>query len=113
MANFEQKMSTPSWLVHRLPEDRPIAVHRGTPAEHPQLVCTKCQWSCARPSRRRNGIDFLVAFFLLLPFRCRSCHRRFYRFSFLQPKLSFRPPSETNAHSKRKDYQTLARKVGS
>jgi hypothetical protein len=107
MAKFEQKTSTPSWPVHRLPEDRLMAVPHGAPAERPEVACTRCQWNCARPARRRNGIDFLLAFFLLLPFRCRSCHRRFYRFSFLQPKLPVRPPGETelnaNPHSKRKD----------
>ena len=49
---------------------------------HPQVVCSKCGWNCALPSRRRLGLDLLFALLLLRPFRCRSCHRRHYRFSF-------------------------------
>ena len=49
------------------------------PADDPDVVCPKCNWTCARRSRRRNGLDWLLALFLLRPFRCRSCQRRYYR----------------------------------
>jgi hypothetical protein len=46
-----------------------------------EVVCSKCQWNCARRSRRRTGSDLLLALFFLRPFRCRSCRRRYYRLS--------------------------------
>jgi hypothetical protein len=46
-----------------------------------QVVCPKCLWKCARPSKRRTPIDLLAAVCLLRPFRCRSCRSRYYRLS--------------------------------
>jgi hypothetical protein len=43
------------------------------------LHCPKCHWKCSRPSKRRSVFDLVFALFLLHPFRCRSCNRRFYR----------------------------------
>src|SRR5579862_1334612 len=86
ITNCEEEMSTPGTLVHRLPKDRSLAVPGGPPAAHAQVVCSMCGWNCALRSRRRNALDLLLALFFLHPFRCRSCHRRFYRMSFLQPK---------------------------
>jgi hypothetical protein len=45
------------------------------------VFCRKCRWRCARRSKRKLGLDLLVMFFFLRPFRCRSCRARYYRFS--------------------------------
>jgi len=67
----------------RLAEDCSMAVRRRVPfATHSEVVCWKCHWKCLVPSRRRTSLDFLLALLLLRPYRCRSCHRRYYRFSF-------------------------------
>src|ERR1700733_2382140 len=47
-----------------------------------QIACPKCHKSGAYRSRRKDGLDLLLAFFLVRPFRCRSCRRRYYRMSF-------------------------------
>jgi hypothetical protein len=103
---FEQGMSTQSMPVHRVIEDRLIGGSHGVAPDNPQVVCPKCRWNCGARSRRRNGLDLFLALFALRAFRCRSCHRRFYRLSF-SPQKPFRLPSEAglnaNAHSKRKD----------
>jgi hypothetical protein len=71
--------------TRRLAEDQIAAgFRRVTSPVHPDLVCSKCQWKCLLPSRRRTSLDFLLALFLLRPYRCRSCHRRYYRLSFSQ-----------------------------
>jgi hypothetical protein len=44
-----------------------------------QIACPKCHWKCAHRSRRRRGLDSVLALFWLHPYRCRSCHRRYYR----------------------------------
>jgi len=44
-----------------------------------EVVCRKCHWPCSQPSRRTNALDRVLALFLLRPFRCRSCQRRYYR----------------------------------
>jgi hypothetical protein len=46
-----------------------------------QIACPKCHWNCAVRSRRKKGLDSLLGFFRLRPFRCRSCRRRYYRLS--------------------------------
>jgi hypothetical protein len=85
MAPIEQEMSTPGMPVHCLAEDRIAAsLCSFRPEDDPPVVCSKCLWMCALPSRCRTGLDRLLAFFLLRPFRCRSCHRRYYRLSSSQ-----------------------------
>jgi hypothetical protein len=63
---------------------------RATPVVHKRIVCTKCHWRCAHPSRRRSLLDALAALFLLRPYRCRSCQRRQYRFSIPEWSISRR-----------------------
>jgi len=46
-----------------------------------RIACPKCHWNCAHRSRPRKGLDSLLGLFKLHPFRCRSCHRRYYRLS--------------------------------
>lgn len=43
------------------------------------VKCPRCHWSCGHPSVRRGPIDFLAGLISLVPFRCRSCHLRYYR----------------------------------
>jgi predicted RNA-binding Zn-ribbon protein involved in translation (DUF1610 family) len=42
---------------------------------------------CGEPNdirrARRHGLDWLLAVFFLVPYRCRDCRERFYRFRFL------------------------------
>ncbi len=52
------------------------------PAQAQPVACPKCHWNCVRRSRRRTGLDALLALVFLRPFRCRSCRRRYYRLSF-------------------------------
>lgn len=49
------------------------------PAGDDAVVCRKCHWKCLQPSRRKSRLDLFLACFLLHPFRCRSCGRRYYR----------------------------------
>lgn len=49
------------------------------PGGEEAVVCRKCHWKCSQPSRRKSRLDLFLAFFLLHPFRCRSCGRRYYR----------------------------------
>ena len=51
------------------------------PEAQTEIICSKCRWNCAVPSRCRTVLDLLLAPFLLRPFRCRSCCKRFYRLS--------------------------------
>jgi len=55
--------------------------HLVVPSVEEQIACPKCHWKCAHRSRPKRGIDSLLGFFRLHPFRCRSCHRRCYRLS--------------------------------
>lgn len=41
--------------------------------------CVQCGSGEIRPSTHRNALDALLACVFLTPFRCRSCHARFYR----------------------------------
>ncbi len=54
---------------------------RAAPRTGQPVACRKCRWSCAHRSKRRTGLDSLMALFFLHPFRCRSCRRRYYRLS--------------------------------
>jgi len=84
MANIERELSPHSIPVDGLTEDCLVARPRSVkPSAYPEVVCPKCNWTCAHRARRRNALDLLSALFLLRPFRCRSCHRRFYRLPFL------------------------------
>ncbi len=42
--------------------------------------CPRCGWQDVRLSMSRRPLDIALAAFALSPFRCRSCHHRFYRF---------------------------------
>jgi PleD family two-component response regulator len=44
-------------------------------------TCPRCGWSSIRPSTRRGVLDYVLAFALIEPLRCRRCRLRFYRFS--------------------------------
>ena len=48
------------------------------PASMPR--CPGCGWQDVRPSRLRGAVDSFLGAFGIVPFRCRSCGRRFYRF---------------------------------
>jgi hypothetical protein len=48
-------------------------------AHYRKVVCPRCRWNCAVPSRHRSGLDLLLALFFLRAFRCRSCHKRHRR----------------------------------
>ena len=52
-----------------------------TAQAQPEVVCSKCGWKCAVPVMRRRGLDAVLAVLFLHPLRCRSCHRKQYRFS--------------------------------
>jgi CheY-like chemotaxis protein len=41
--------------------------------------CGNCGSIEIRPSNRRNAMDILLACVFLVPFRCRTCRKRFYR----------------------------------
>lgn len=47
--------------------------------EVPGRSCTHCGSIEIRPSNRRNAMDILLACVFLVPFRCRTCRKRFYR----------------------------------
>jgi hypothetical protein len=51
------------------------------PSAERRMACPKCHWQCAQLSKRRTGLDSVLGLFLLRPFRCRSCRRRYYRLS--------------------------------
>ena len=51
------------------------------PMDATQVVCAKCHWRCARPSRRRGLLDGIAVLLILRPYRCRSCGGRHYRLS--------------------------------
>src|SRR5260370_794115 len=61
-------------------------------------LCPKCRWATVRPSRKRTVLDLLLRPAFLVPFRCLSCRRRFYRFQvpaacpLLPPHRFFRSP---------------------
>src|ERR1700728_4403305 len=78
MAHVREYMAIRSMQARSLIEGRLIADACGVTPE----VCLKCRWNCAYPSKRRNVLDSFLALFLLRPFRCRSCHRRYYRLLF-------------------------------
>jgi DNA-directed RNA polymerase subunit RPC12/RpoP len=42
--------------------------------------CPGCGWADVRHSMPHGVLDHLVRIIGLLPYRCRSCGRRFYRF---------------------------------
>ena len=46
----------------------------------PAPVCRYCGSPDIRPSNRRNSLDVLLSCLFLVPFRCRLCRVRFYRF---------------------------------
>ncbi len=41
-------------------------------------TCRNCGSAEIRPSNRRNAVDILLGCLFLVPFRCRTCRRRFY-----------------------------------
>ena len=43
-------------------------------------MCPRCGWADTRKSMRIGVIDAFVSLFLLIPFRCRKCQTRFFRF---------------------------------
>jgi len=51
------------------------------PSAEQHIACPRCHWKCAQRSKRRTGLDSILGLFLLRPFRCRSCRRRYYRLS--------------------------------
>jgi hypothetical protein len=44
-------------------------------------VCPKCRGTNIHRSRR-HGPEYLMAFFLLRPFRCNDCEKRFWSFLY-------------------------------
>lgn len=44
--------------------------------------CPRCSWTCGEPTRRRNPLDLLMLWIRMQHFRCRSCGKCFYSFSF-------------------------------
>jgi hypothetical protein len=63
-------------LVHRQ-----FCSSQPTAQARPEVVCSKCGWKCAVPVMHRPGLDAVLAALFLHPLRCRSCHRKQYRFS--------------------------------
>ena len=43
------------------------------------MVCPKCGRSDAIHSSRFRGMDRLISFFQIVPYRCWNCYARFYR----------------------------------
>ena len=43
---------------------------------------SRCRWTCGEPSGRRRALDLLMLLMRMRLFRCRSCCKHFYRFSF-------------------------------
>jgi hypothetical protein len=41
--------------------------------------CPRCHWNTGVPARRK-AIDWIARLLFLYPFRCRSCHKRFFAF---------------------------------
>ncbi len=44
-------------------------------------VCPNCRDRDTRLSTRRSWLDYLLMAILILPYRCRTCGRRFWRFA--------------------------------
>ena len=42
--------------------------------------CPNCGWQDVRRSISKGPLDFALTAFSLMPFRCRTCGHRFYRF---------------------------------
>lgn len=80
MENVEQEIFTPSLPVVQAGFTAGLPVAALT--AHPDVVCSKCRWNCARRSRRRTSLDLLLTLFFLAPYRCRSCRKRYYRLAF-------------------------------
>ena len=45
-------------------------------------VCPRCGVADIRPSSYQKAIDHLLRFLLLVPFRCRICLHRFFRYPY-------------------------------
>ncbi|MCG9891213.1 MAG: hypothetical protein MH252_09070 [Thermosynechococcaceae cyanobacterium MS004] len=41
--------------------------------------CSRCKSINVRRSRRRNGIEYLLASIGISPYRCRDCGKRFFK----------------------------------
>jgi hypothetical protein len=48
------------------------------------LTCPRCGWSNVRHSQMSGLLDHVMRLFLLSPYRCRCCRRRFYRYAGIQ-----------------------------
>lgn len=57
-----------------------------------RLSCPNCGWFDIRLSASRGVLDDILGMFFLIPFRCRTCSARFYRFRrhMRLSRLSFR-----------------------
>jgi hypothetical protein len=57
--------------------------------------CPECGSNALRPSRRRGPIErFLFVILFLVPYRCRDCEERHFRFGL--PRSS--TPARTHSH---------------
>jgi hypothetical protein len=45
------------------------------------LTCPRCGWSNVRHSQMSGILDYVMRAFLLSPYRCRCCRKRFYRYA--------------------------------
>jgi predicted RNA-binding Zn-ribbon protein involved in translation (DUF1610 family) len=59
-------------------EDDPAIESDGDAGKAPR--CPVCGWTDVRRSRPKGFLDGLVRIVGLVPYRCRSCGQRFYRF---------------------------------
>jgi hypothetical protein len=52
----------------------------------PRRRCPKCGWNDVRYSEYYSIWENLLRLFFLVPFRCRICRHRFFRFpNYIQP----------------------------
>jgi RNase P subunit RPR2 len=43
--------------------------------------CPRCGWPHTRPSTRRKRLEQVLKTILILPYRCQTCGKRFWRFA--------------------------------
>jgi hypothetical protein len=58
-----------------------------------RVTCPKCGHTNTRPSARKRLLDPLLKLVFMVPYRCRTCLKRFYVFTPLSQRT---PPTEHN-----------------
>jgi len=73
------------------------------------MICPICKDTGARRSRRRNITDYILSVMGLYPWRCQTCHSRFYaRMMSLSNLLHARCPICGNMELKRIDPKLVS-----